>query len=191
MTPQSEDSLQLPLMSFSQMQNILTIVQHIFDLRPILKSKNPGEALERVLTPLEITKAYVDGPTLNKKIRGLIRNLEEESDLFQLAINQNENVRKVLKAQLYTILKSNALMFQRTDNVRGPEPQPNDIVMFVDSGKSKRFGRITRVESNQTAIVEFMYYGKLSERAFHRKNIKLLYRPPADTPLKWLHEDGE
>ena len=67
---------------------MILILQHVFDLRPIL-STIPGEPYERILTPLEVTKAYIYPKIINEKMRTLISNLDKSS-FFETAVNQNE-----------------------------------------------------------------------------------------------------
>ena len=161
----------------------LRAIENAMSLRPILTdSKEDGTTA--VLTPAYLTKPYLNTNTIDNHIQNMI--LKDYSEAFYKDLTKmHKSTETIFKESLLTFLQSSAIAYQdkrvrNSRKVKGVErdltPLVGDVVLFQDSLKHTRFGRIINLKGGNLVQVICISNNKTVERDFHIRELKLCFR---------------
>jgi hypothetical protein len=166
----------------------LSLVESVLSLRPILG--HTKDQRETVLTPRRLTHPYMSGEALNQSVVDILRGVFEPSDIVSQLGRHNHENKLWLQSSLLDYLQDSGVRYakERSGNDQKRchntlKPAQNDIVMYNDSEKKKRFGIIIEILIKNQVMLRSVLYGKVVTRKFHIRLLVLLYRPS-----EWNHD---
>ena len=136
-----------------------------------------------MLTPRRITHPYLGSEAMNQSVVDILRGVFDPDCVISQLGRTGSAAKEWLRDSLLSYLQDSGIRFQSEKSGNDQKktfgklkPAINDIVMYVDSEKRKRFAVITNIlEKNQVELRSDLN-GTVVLRIFHIRVLILLYR---------------
>jgi hypothetical protein len=160
----------------------LQLVESVLSLRPILG--HTKDQTEAVLTPRRLTHPYLSGDALNQSAVDILRGVFDPNPVISQLGRAASQTKLWLRDALISYLQDTGVRYadERSGNnqkkcYKSLKPLVNDIVLFRDSEKKKRFGIIMEILLKNQVMIRSILNGIVTLRQFHIRVLVLLYRP--------------